>query len=65
MKTAGLIFLSIGIISIIIQNTFFGYVDANGVLHDSLFLPVGALATLLGAGLLVLWSVIKLFRKVR
>ena len=52
MKIAGIIFLIIGIASITIQNTFYGYVDAEGVLHDSLFLPLGAFAIILGIFLL-------------
>ncbi|MBA02371.1 MAG: hypothetical protein CL752_08180 [Chloroflexi bacterium] len=35
----GFIFLALGIISLVIQNIFYGYVDTDGVLHDSLFLP--------------------------
>lgn len=53
MKTTGIILLAIGVVSIIIQNTFYGYVDAEGVLHDSIFLPLGVMATILGIGLLL------------
>jgi len=35
----GFIFIALGIISLVIQNIFYGYVDVDGVLHDSLFLP--------------------------
>ena len=54
MKITGIILLLIGITSIIIQNTFYGYVDAEGVLHDSLFLPIGAFATIIGLILLTI-----------
>ncbi|MCA9368048.1 DUF3955 domain-containing protein [Candidatus Kaiserbacteria bacterium] len=66
MKIAGIILLIIGVTSIIIQNTFYGYVDAEGFLHDSLFLPLGAFATILGFLLLSVWGIkvfIKRFRK--
>jgi hypothetical protein len=65
MKIAGITLLIIGVASIIIQNTFYGYVDAEGVLHDSLFLPIGAFATILGISLLSAWGVTVLLRKAR
>lgn len=65
MKRAGIILLIIGVASIIIQNTFYGYVDAEGVLHDSLFLPVGSFATILGILLLAVWRITVLLKKVR
>lgn len=48
MKKLGLILFGLGIVSMIIQNTFYGYVDEAGVLHDSLFLPLGVLLIFLG-----------------
>lgn len=63
MKITGIILLIIGVISIIIQNTFYGYVDADGMLHDSIFLPVGVIATILGGIFLSAWGAIKLFKR--
>lgn len=54
MKTATFIFLAIGTAFIFIQNTFYGYVDVDGVLRDSLFLPLGTLATIVGLTLLTI-----------
>lgn len=54
MKTATFIFLAISTAFIFIQNTFYGYVDADGVLRDSLFLPLGAFATIVGLTLLTI-----------
>lgn len=48
----GIIFIALGIISGFIQNTYYGYIDADGVLHDSLFLPLAFLFA--GLGLLIL-----------
>lgn len=48
----GIIFIALGIISGFIQNTYYGYIDADGVLHDSLFLPLTSLFA--GLGLLIL-----------
>ncbi len=65
MKISGIILLAVGVISICIQNTFYGYVDAAGVLHDSFFLPVGAVATILGILLLSGWGILALLKHVR
>jgi hypothetical protein len=65
MRITGITLLIIGTTSIIIQNTFYGYVDAEGVLRDSLFLPLGVFATILGIILLSVWGVTVLLRKVR
>lgn len=40
--------LVLGIVFMWIQNTFYGYIDENNVLQDSLFLPLGALSIMLG-----------------
>lgn len=52
MNRAGIILLALGVTSIFIQNTFYGYVDAESVLHDSIFLPIGTIATIIGILLL-------------
>ena len=54
MKTSGFVLLAIGVISLIIQNTFYGYMDAEGIIHDSLFLPVGVLSLLLSLSLFII-----------
>ena len=51
---AGVIFLAIGLAFGAIQNRYYGYIDASGVLHDSLFLPLGAIAMVLGGVLLLI-----------
>ena len=53
MKTIGTIFIVIGVVSAVIQNVFFGYVDGDGVLHDSIFMPLAALSTTIGLILLL------------
>jgi|TARA_B110000438_G_scaffold47408_1_gene47693 hypothetical protein len=52
LAITGIIFITLGIISGFIQNTYYGYIDADGVLHDSLFLPLAFLFA--GLGLLIL-----------
>jgi hypothetical protein len=59
MKKIGIIFIIIGIISIIIQNTFYGYVDSSGILHDSLFLPLGVFFTIIGVLLFIISKIKK------
>ena len=49
-----LFFLFLGIFSIAMENIFYGYIDKDGVLRESFFLPVGTASFLLGAaGLIV------------
>lgn len=48
MKKAGVVFIVVGVLSLLVQNTFYGYIDNDGVLRDSIFLPVGAFSLLLG-----------------
>jgi hypothetical protein len=38
----------LGVISIIAENTFYQYLDSDGVLHESFFLPLGAVSITLG-----------------
>ncbi|MFK7793831.1 MAG: DUF3955 domain-containing protein [Gammaproteobacteria bacterium] len=40
---ACLLLLASGITFIVLENTFYQYVDKNGVLHESFFLPLGAI----------------------
>jgi hypothetical protein len=57
-----LFFLFIGIVSLTMENIYYGYIDHNGVLQESFFLPLGTVSLLLGvAGLIVsiLWIYLK------
>ncbi|WP_366928010.1 DUF3955 domain-containing protein [Sulfurovum sp.] len=47
IKTS-LLLLVLGLISFFIQNTFYGYIDKNNVLQDSILLPLGFLLFILG-----------------
>ena len=58
----GVAFIIFGIISSIIQNIFYGYVDSNGVLHDSLFLPLSIFLAVIGS-LFLLTSLIQFLIK--
>ena len=56
LTKTGLILLGIGIVSIAIQfayTSFYGETTADGVVNDTIFIPLGAFA-LVGAALLLL-----------
>jgi hypothetical protein len=55
-------FIVLGFICGYIQNTYYGYVDAQGVLHDSLFLPLGVFSLLIGGIFLMIVLVRKLVK---
>ena len=52
LSIAGIVFISLSIVSGLIQNIFYGYVDSDGILRDSLFLPFAFI--FLGVGLILL-----------
>ena len=60
---AGVIFIALGVASLCIQNTYYGYVDADGVLHDSLYLPFAFIFTGIGLLLLLIQGLKKLAAK--
>jgi hypothetical protein len=57
-----LFFLALGTISFVIQNLFYGYIDENGILHDSFFLPLSIISLLLG-GVILFFSIIWFYLK--
>ena len=52
MKSKSLIIsillLVIGVLSIVLENYFYQYVDEKGILHESLLMPFGALCVMFG-----------------
>jgi len=56
-------FIILGFISGYIQSTYYGYVDEQGILHDSIFLPLGVLLLFIGVILLAVAMVRKLVHK--
>ncbi len=53
-----LFLLFLGILSLVMENIFYGNIDENGVLQESFFLPLGSVSFLLGlAGLIgsIIW----------
>lgn len=60
---AGLIAAILGLASLGAENAFYGYIDADGVLRESAFLPIGMLLILVGAGLIVVGTVLIFLRR--
>lgn len=58
----GLFFILIGVIFTMLENTFYQYVDENGILHESLFIPLGIIFTIVGLLILIVFSVRKLLQ---
>ena len=62
---SGLLFLLIGVISLFLENTYYQYIDENGYLHESLFLPIGVFSLIIGATLICIVIIKKLLKMVR
>lgn len=63
---SAIIFLLIGIISLIIENTYYQYLDESGFLQESFFLPMGAFSLIISATLtciIIINKIIKIVRK--
>jgi hypothetical protein len=61
----GIIVLIAGVVSGILERTFYGYVDENNVLQESFFLPLAFILIFLGGGLIVVAMARNLIRKFR
>ena len=60
LSLIGVTFIAIGAVCGIIQNVFYGWMDADGFIHDSLFLPLSYLFLFAGVLLLLISILIKL-----
>ncbi len=60
LSLIGIAFIGIGAVCGIIQNVFYGRIDAGGFLHDSIFLPLSYLFLFAGALLLLISILINL-----
>jgi len=54
LSLTGVLFIALGVLCAIIQKIFYGWVDANGFVHDSLFLPLTYLFLAIGVILLLI-----------
>ena len=58
----GLFFLLLGILSLAMENIFYGDIDQDGVLQESFFLPLGSISVIMGVASLtvsIIWFYLK------
>ncbi len=65
LTITGIIFIALGVISGLIENTYYGYMGVDGVLHDSFFLPLTFILAGIGLLLLLIKASKSLFRKLK
>lgn len=61
----GLLLTLTGLVFLILENTFYQQVDEQGVLHESLFLPLGALCLCIGVFVVLVWGIVKIIKNIR
>lgn len=61
----GLFFLLLGVTFIFLENMYYQYLDEDGFLHESMFLPLGVFALIFGVLLLFIFMVKKILEVVR
>jgi hypothetical protein len=62
---SGLLFALIGVAFVCLESTFYQYVDEDGLLHESLFMPLGFIFASIGFVNIFVFSAIKLAQFVR
>ena len=60
MIITSLLFLFLGITFLLLENVFYQYIDEEGILHESFFLPLGFLSFFLGLTFLLVIAIRKL-----
>ena len=55
-----LISLGLGMVFIIAENTFYQFVDNDGVLHESMFMPLGVISIAVGTLFLLFFIIQKI-----
>jgi hypothetical protein len=61
---ASLMLLAIGVACIVLENSFYQYIYNDGLLHESLFLPLGVICILL-AGIGLVFALAKMLMRKR
>jgi hypothetical protein len=68
-KNKGLIvalfLLFLGLICLFIEQTFYQYIDAQGWLHESLCLPIGAFSLALGSFGLIIYLILLIINLIK
>jgi hypothetical protein len=65
MLFLGFFFLLTGVVFLFLENTYYQYLDEDQFLHESLFLPLGVLALIIGSLLLFILALKKLRQSLR
>ncbi|BAS67812.1 MAG: DUF3955 domain-containing protein [Gammaproteobacteria bacterium] len=66
LLTVSLFFLCLSIISMLAQQIFYPqYIDAQGVLHETLWVPIGAFSFLLGIATLVIYLLLLILKSIK
>ncbi len=55
--------LTVGIVFLVLENTFYQTLDKNNVLQESFFMPLGVLAVILGALVILIALLLKWAKK--
>ena len=56
---SGIIFVTIGAVFIFLENSLYQFIDDSGRLHESLFLPLGAICLVIGSLILLVFIILK------
>ena len=57
---ASLLLLSLGVLSLIAESTFYQFIDNDGYLHESMFLPLGMISITVGMLFLLIFIIQKI-----
>ena len=63
MIITSLLLLFLGIAFILLENIFYQYIDEDGILHESFFMPLGFLSIILGLTFLLVIAIRKLMSR--
>ena len=63
MLITSLLLLLVGIAFLLLENTFYQYIDEDGILRESFFMPLGFLSIILGFTLLLVMTIRKLISR--
>ncbi|MCK5892889.1 MAG: DUF3955 domain-containing protein [Endozoicomonadaceae bacterium] len=63
MIITSILLLFLGAVFIFLENVFYQYIDENGVLRESFFMPLGFLSIFIGLFFLLIIAIIKLMSR--
>ena len=63
MIITSLLLLFLGIAFILLENIFYQYIDEDGILHESFFMPLGFLSIFLGLTFLLVIAIRKIMSR--